>query len=85
MASDDLPERWRAQWREMEAASPGEEDGYSVQEWLEETYFDGDKRQDLSKADIRRVGELISRLLWVEPGARASAKGILQDYWVKEW
>ncbi|KAF2628840.1 kinase-like protein [Macroventuria anomochaeta] len=84
MASDELPERWQAKWRVMEAASPGEESVYSLQAWLEEMYFDGERSEDLSREDILRVGALIRSMLRFEPCARASSKDILQDSWFHE-
>ncbi|KAF2449339.1 kinase-like protein [Karstenula rhodostoma CBS 690.94] len=84
LASDELPERWQEQWRNMEAASPGEESACSLQGWLDEMYFDGERSEDLSRGDILQVGALIHRMLWFEPRDRASAKEILQDPWLHE-
>lgn len=81
MASDGLPERWQQRWRAMDSASPGEEASYSLQEWLEEMYFDGERKEDLTRKDIHKVGELVRRMLRFEPSMRASAKEILQDSW----
>lgn len=68
----------------MEAASPGEESAYSLQGWVEELYFDGERGDGLSRGDILRVGALVRRMLWFEPRARASAREILQDSWFEE-
>jgi serine/threonine-protein kinase SRPK3 len=80
-ASDDLPERWRQKWRAMDSAWTGEKTENSLQAWLEETYFDGVRNQDLTREDIGNVGALVRRLLRFEPSTRASAQEILEDPW----
>ncbi|KAF1359210.1 hypothetical protein EJ07DRAFT_166225 [Lizonia empirigonia] len=62
------------------AASLGKESACSLQAWLEEMYFDGERSEDLSRGDILQVGALIRRMLLFESRARASAKGVLQDF-----
>lgn len=84
MASDDLPERWQESWRAMDSASPGDKSDYTLQQWLEEMYLDGERNEDLTREDIRQVGELVRRMLWFESSMRASARDILQDPWFKE-
>lgn len=74
----ELSERWGETWRAMGSAAPGEQSGYTPQRWLEEACFDGGK-EDLSREDILKVGELIRRMLRIGPSARASAREILQD------
>jgi serine/threonine protein kinase len=81
MASDDLPERWKKAWDDMQAASPGEVSYDTLQSWLEEMYFDGDRREDFSREEIRQLGRLIEKMLRFEPGSRASAEEILHDPW----
>ena len=44
-------------------------------------YFDKEKRQDLSKEDIIRVGALVGSMIRLEPSARASVNTVLQDAW----
>jgi serine/threonine protein kinase len=78
---EELPERWQRTLREMDSACPGERSGQTLQEWLEETYFDGEREEDLTREDIIKVGELVRRMLRFEPSDRASAKEILQDPW----
>lgn len=56
----------------------------SLQEWLEEVYFDEEKNQDLSKEDTKRVGRVIGSMLRLEPGDRASAESVLGDAWFQE-
>ena len=81
MASDGLPERWQPIWCAMDGASPGESSGDTLQGWLEETYFDGERKEDLTREDIVKVGELVSRMLRFEPSSRASAAEIVRDAW----
>lgn len=42
-ASGNLPERWQKAWSDMEAASPGDVSNNTLQSWLEEVYFDGER------------------------------------------
>jgi serine/threonine-protein kinase SRPK3 len=83
MASDGLPERWQQLWRTMNGASPEESSDYTLQGWLEEMYFDGERNEDLTREDIVKVGELVRKMLWFEPSSRASTREILQDPWFK--
>lgn len=80
-AGDDLPERWKQKWRTMDSTWTGEKVENSLQDWLEETYGDSTRKDDLTKEDIIKVGSLIQRLLQFEPSRRASAQEILEDSW----
>jgi hypothetical protein len=42
-----------------------------LQKWLEEMYFDGGRKADLTGQDIARLGHIIQKLLCFEPSARA--------------
>jgi serine/threonine-protein kinase SRPK3 len=68
-------------WHTMNRTSSDNSSTCSLQDWLEEMYFDGERREDMSRDDILRVGELIRSMLRMEPSARASAKVVLQDAW----
>lgn len=83
-ASDELPERWQQKWRAMDNTWTGDKTENNLQEWLEETYFDGDRNEDLTREEIMKVGALLRRLLLFEPSTRASAQEILQDPWFNE-
>lgn len=61
---------------------PGEK--YSLQQWLEETYFDSDKATDLTHEDITKLGDLLNRLLRFCPFERSPAADILMDKWFQE-
>lgn len=84
MASDDLPDRWQSKWLAMDSESSGENSGGTLQEWLEETYFDGERKEDLTRSDINKVGEIVGKLLRFEPSSRASAAEVVRDAWFKE-
>ncbi|KAL8726817.1 MAG: hypothetical protein Q9181_005914 [Wetmoreana brouardii] len=65
---EELPERWQPTWRAMESA---QRDEYGqtprLQPWLEELYFDGEGDNGLTREDIAKVGELIRKMLQLEP------------------
>ncbi|KAK8208136.1 protein kinase [Phyllosticta capitalensis] len=85
LAGEQLPHRWQQKWLALDRAKPPEEpSGYTLQTWLEEAYFDEEKEQDLSRRDIRKVGELVQRMLRFEPTARATAAEILKDPWFED-
>lgn len=86
MASDDLLKRWQNKWETMKKGDDviAESSEPNRQEWLKEVYFDGHRTPDLSREDIMRLGEIIGRLLWFGPSARASARHILDDPWFIE-
>lgn len=79
--SDDLPDRWKRDWHAMQETLSENSSPCSLQDWLEEMYFDGERREDISREDILRVGELIGSMLRMEPSARAPAKAVVQDAW----
>lgn len=80
-AKDDLPDRWEKAWHAMKDTLPDNASTCTLQEWLEEMYFDGERREDMSREDIVRVGVLIESMLRMEPSARASARAVVQDAW----
>lgn len=65
MESDVLPARWHNSWdttKEKDSGTP-EPPGYSLQEWLEEVYFNNAQKQDLTSENITRLGPAIGKLL----------------------
>ena len=80
IASDDLPKRWQEYmgYDEQRGRYDHGKPGPNLQEWLEEVYFDGPQSPDLTREDIVRLGEIIGRLLYFEPSARASARQVLR-------
>ena len=60
-----------------------ESSGPRLQEWLEEVYFDGEKKKDMTMEYIIKLGQIIQKLLRFEPSARASVKELLNDPWFR--
>lgn len=84
MTSEALPERWLGLWEAMGGGVGAESSGPGLQEWLEDMYFDGERREDLTGEDIAKLGQIIQKLLRFEPSARASASEILNDPWFRD-
>ncbi|KAJ5172788.1 protein kinase [Penicillium capsulatum] len=86
IATDDLPERWQNIRETMNAgdSKTTEITGPSLQQWLEDMYFDCALKPNLTREAIASLGHIIGRLLRLEPSARASARDILNDPWFKE-
>ncbi|GLB05557.1 hypothetical protein AtubIFM57258_000846 [Aspergillus tubingensis] len=84
MAGEALPDRWVPLWKSMRGEDVTEYGGPGLQEWLEEMYFDGERKEDLSKDDIVELGRIIRKLLRFEPGARASVEEILDEPWFRD-
>jgi serine/threonine-protein kinase SRPK3 len=85
--NDDLPERWRPQWQKMQTALeilPEDYTSYTLQEWLNETYFSVDKKADFTRESMLKFGELVTSMMRFEPSMRASAQKVLQDHWFDE-
>ncbi|KAI0102125.1 kinase-like domain-containing protein [Nemania sp. FL0031] len=83
-STDDLPGRWVTKWKTMQekqAQYDAEESPRTLQEWLEEVYFDMDRACELTKRDLEKIGELVGLLLRWEPTQRSSAKDIANDPW----
>lgn len=65
----------------MQEDSLDDGDNYTLQEWLEEVYFDNNKKAEFTREDIAKVGKLIGRMLKFEPSLRATASDALSDVW----
>ncbi|KAI0107101.1 kinase-like domain-containing protein [Nemania sp. FL0031] len=80
--NDKLPERWEAKAQEMKKAVKfPDEPPPTFHEMVEKAYFYRDRRPELSKQDLTKIGDLIGRMLRYEPSERPSAKEILSDPW----
>lgn len=79
--TEGLPSRWQFRWQAMKNKLSHEEYSYTLQEWLEEVYFDTGKQAEFTREDIASVGMLIERMLKLEPSARAKAKDALGNAW----
>ncbi|KAF2126322.1 hypothetical protein P153DRAFT_377938 [Dothidotthia symphoricarpi CBS 119687] len=71
MASDELPKRWQPAWDVMNSVSPDDRSDYTLQGWLEEVYFDGERDQYFSREDILEV-------------ERALSSNILENLWLQK-
>lgn len=91
---DTLPDRWKLACQDLLSNEqrpplpPGEQEDptYTLQTWLEETYFNNnsggvEKRMDLSREEILHVGKVIGRMLRLEPGDRDEAREVVRDEW----
>lgn len=58
-----------------------EEDRLTLQQWLEELYFDDEKTVELTRKDITELGALLQRLLRFDPSARSTASAIVKQGW----
>lgn len=92
--NDTLPDRWKLACQDLldnEQRPPSDEEDptYTLQTWLEETYFNNnnsggggvEKRTDFSREEIFQVGKVIGRMLRLEPLAREEAKEVVRDEW----
>lgn len=93
---EPLPDRWKLACQDLldnekrPPLPPGEEEDptYTLQTWLEETYFNNnsggggvEKRMYFSREEILQVGKVIGRMLRLEPLAREEAREVLGDEW----
>ncbi|GCB17428.1 serine/threonine-protein kinase ATG1a [Aspergillus awamori] len=84
ITNEALPQRWVPLWESMRGDDATADNGPNLQEWLEEMYFDGERKEELTRDDIMELGRIIRELLRFEPAARASVKEILNDPWFRE-
>ena len=54
--------------------------GRAPERWLEDMYFDGERRQDLTGEDITKLEQQI-----IQKITTASAREILNDHWFMDW
>jgi hypothetical protein len=81
LTSDELPSRWQAKWHAMQEDVPQNDGGFTLQKWLEETYFGNDKQAEFTTEEIARIAEAIVLMLKLEPSLRATPREILaQDF-----
>ncbi|RBA19856.1 CMGC/SRPK protein kinase [Fusarium proliferatum] len=83
LIDDELPSRWQAKWQAMQGTpTQPDDDGMKLHSWLEEVYFDSNKKPEFTKYDIKRAAELIARLMRFEPSLRATPNEILAESWL---
>ncbi|KAH7311452.1 kinase-like domain-containing protein [Stachybotrys elegans] len=81
---DGVPMRWQRKWQEMQAKIRPQDPMYTLQQWLEEVYFENDRETGFTADEIRQLGELVSSMLKIEPSRRATARQVLDSPWFKE-
>lgn len=82
--TEPLPDRWQEIWKTMkvtEDVSWINETPLTLEQWLEEIYFDEERVTEFTKEDIDKIGELVRRMMRYEPSSRALAHQILDDPW----
>ncbi|KAI4727390.1 hypothetical protein E4T49_04884 [Aureobasidium sp. EXF-10728] len=80
------PERWQHKWKAMPkwGQVPGEDTVYTLGEWLDLTYFDGDKRPDFTREEVKQFGKMIRGLMQWEPSVRSSIADVLANEWFQD-
>jgi serine/threonine-protein kinase SRPK3 len=53
LMNDELPSRWQGKWQEMKGTAAQEDGDWTLQSWLEEVYFDKDKKTEFTRDEIR--------------------------------
>ncbi|KAF4483451.1 CMGC SRPK kinase [Fusarium agapanthi] len=81
LTSDELPSRWQAKWHAMQEDVPQKNGGFTLQKWLEETYFGNNKQAEFTTEEIARVAQAIAGMLKLEPSLRATPSEILAQDW----
>ncbi|KAL2054438.1 hypothetical protein ABVK25_005186 [Lepraria finkii] len=77
----DLPEEWREGLPSRRATEDFKSERVTLCDWLHETYFDDDKKQYFSKADIDTLGTLLQLLMQYRPSDRPRASDLLNHTW----
>lgn len=80
--SDQLPSRWRKKWQAMKKDSVND-DPCTLQQWLEEVYFDNEYPCEFTRNDIAHISRIVGQLLRFEPSNRARTDEFLIDSWLK--
>ncbi|MCJ1425254.1 hypothetical protein MMC29_003142 [Sticta canariensis] len=77
----DLPDEWRDGLPSPRAIEDLESERVTLCDWLHETYFDDDKKQYFSKADIDTLGTLLQSVMQYRPSDRPRASDLLNHTW----
>ncbi|KAL2038391.1 hypothetical protein N7G274_008730 [Stereocaulon virgatum] len=77
----ELPEEWREGLPSPRATEDLESERVTLRDWLHETYFDDDKKQDFSKADIDSLDTLLQSVMQYYPSDRPRASDLLNHTW----
>ncbi|KAL2438433.1 hypothetical protein ABEF95_010456 [Exophiala dermatitidis] len=77
----DVPEEWRKQAKVVVADCKDDIDGGSLSSWLCETYFGSETKAEFAKGDIKRLGDLLTKMMCYLPRDRLSSQDILKHEW----
>ncbi|KAK7530128.1 hypothetical protein IWX50DRAFT_557897, partial [Phyllosticta citricarpa] len=80
----DIPQLWCRKWTPIELRPPPRPSGRPLQEQLEEISSANGKTPGLSREEMANVGELIGKMLRIDPSERASAAELLEDPWFRD-
>jgi serine/threonine-protein kinase SRPK3 len=85
LCNEPLPTRWESKWLSMKKELPDETDrpASTLQEWLTKAYLHNDKRPELTDQELVKIGDLVGRMLRLEPSSRATARAIASDPWLR--
>lgn len=77
----DLPEEWRKEGDAIGGIFWDDIPKPSITDWLREVYFEGESKAEFNKADIERLGDLLTKMMRYHPGDRLSTEDILRHEW----
>ncbi|RGP76702.1 heterokaryon incompatibility het-6 [Fusarium longipes] len=81
---EELPLRWQPRWHEMQNGRVLNNEGWTLQTWLEHIYFNSDRHYaEFTRDEIVAIGGAISRMLRFEPSLRAMPGEILEQDWLQ--
>lgn len=77
----DVPEQWRKQAKAIVGDCRDDIEGGSLSSWLCETYFSSERKAEFAQEDIKRLGDLLTKMMFYLPRDRLSAQDILKHEW----
>jgi serine/threonine protein kinase len=77
----DVPEEWRKQANVVVGDCKDDIDGTSLLSWLCETYFSSERGAEFAEEDVKRLRDLLTKLMCSLPRDRLSAQDILKHEW----
>lgn len=77
----NVPEKWRAEANTIIGNCKDDIDGGSLTDWLCEVYFNSERRLDFTEENIRRLGDLLTKMMCYQPEQRLSTQDILSHEW----
>ncbi|KIW79310.1 hypothetical protein Z517_05922 [Fonsecaea pedrosoi CBS 271.37] len=81
----DVPEQWRSQAQVVVGECRDEIEGGSLSSWLGEVYFGNrstpERKAEFTQDDIKRLADLLSRMMCYLPENRMSTQYVLKHEW----